>query len=224
MIALNFTLFTDADYQQFPAAISGVNANVVALSKRPKPHATIDGNTVYYVTREVPKFCEQVLEACRKARFFYVKGSLTPGMNLEVNQDKDTVRTFLQKLGFGQLLIESLEEAERLYRGGATPFELKSSMGHLRSFLENLFLEACSLAHKRLGGTRPSKWGEALMYLRFQNILTEKEELFTSQLYTLMSDTSVHPLVAGQEYARLMRNISIEIGLLLLTKLNKLGL
>jgi hypothetical protein len=34
----------------------------------------------------------------------------------------------------------------------------------------------------------------------------------------------VHRLVAEREYARLMRNMSIEYGLLLLTKLDKLGL
>jgi len=38
-----------------------------------------------------------------------------------------------------------------------------------------------------------------------------------------MSDTSVHPLIAESEYARLMRNMSIEYGLLLLTKLEKNG-
>lgn len=145
-------------------------------------------------------------------------------MNLEVNQDKSRVRTFLEKLGFAQLLIESLEEAERLYRTAATPFELKSGMGHLRSFLEQLHLQACALAHKKLGGCLPSTWGEALKYLRDQNILTVKEEQFASQFYALMSDTSVHPLVAEREYARLMRNMSIEYGLLLLTKLDKLGL
>jgi hypothetical protein len=36
-----------------------------------------------------------------------------------------------------------------------------------------------------------------------------------------MSDTAVHRLVAEREYARLMRNMSIEYGLLLLTKLDK---
>jgi len=36
-----------------------------------------------------------------------------------------------------------------------------------------------------------------------------------------LSDTGVHPLVAEREYARLMRNMSIEYGLLLLTKVDK---
>ncbi|MBZ5645759.1 MAG: hypothetical protein LAN37_00885 [Acidobacteriia bacterium] len=224
MIALNFTLFTDEEYQQLPTAIESIRTTVAGLSKGPKPSSTVESNTLFHVRKEIPELCDSILEGCRKARYLYVISSLLPGMNLEVNQDKSRVRTFLEKLGFAQLLIESLEEAERLYRTAATPFELKSGMGHLRSFLEQLHLQACALAHKKLGGCLPSTWGEALKYLRDQNILTVKEEQFASQFYALMSDTSVHPLVAEREYARLMRNMSIEYGLLLLTKLDKLGL
>jgi hypothetical protein len=70
----------------------------------------------------------------------------------------------------------------------------------------------------------PSKWGEALRYLLDNAVLTKQEELFASQLYTLVSDAGVHALIAETEYARLMRNMGIEYGLLLLTKLDKLGL
>lgn len=224
MILLNFTLFTDDEYAQLPRATASIQNSVRALQDRPKPSSTIESNIRYHVSQEVPELCESVLEKCRKARYLYVKGSLLAGMNLEVNQDKDRVRAFLEKLGFPQLLIQSLEEAERLYRTDATPFELKSSMAHLRSFLEQLHIHATSAAYKRFGGAQPSKWGEALLYLRSNNILTLKEEQFAAQFYALMSDTSVHPLVAEREYARLMRNMSIEYGLLLLTKLDKLGL
>jgi hypothetical protein len=224
MITLNFTLFTDEEYAQLPTAIASVRQIMADLEKRPKLSSTLESNTVFHISKEIPELCDSISEVCRKARYLYVKGSLLPGMNLEVNQDKSRVRTFLEKLGFTQLLIESLDEAERLYRTAATPFELKSSMGHLRSFLEQLHLQACAAAHKKLGGSQPSKWGEALQYLRDHDVLTVKEEQFAAQLYALMSDTSVHPLVAEREYARLMRNISIEYGLLLLTKLDKLGL
>ena len=225
MIALNFTVFTDEEYVQLPTAIDSVRQTIPDLQRRPRPTSPIDSNTVYHVCGEIPQLCDSVTEECRKARYLYVKGSLLPGMNLEVNQDKNRVRTFLEKLGFPQLLIGSLDEAERLYRTAATPFELKSSMGHLRSFLENLHLQACAAAYKKFGGSSlPSKWGESVLYLRVHDVLTLKEEQFATQFYTLMSDTAVHPLVAEREYARLMRNMSIEIGLLLLTKLDKLGL
>jgi hypothetical protein len=224
MVALNFTLFTDHEYTQFPKVIASISGTLGRLAKQPKPAVTKDANTIYHVLREIPPFCESLLELCRKAKFLYVKGSLMPGMNLEVNQDKNSVRTFLEKLGFTKVLIESLNEAEKLYRESATPFELKSSMGHLRSFLEGLHVQASSAAHKKFGGTLATKWGEALLYLRNHDILTLKEEQFAAQFYALMSDTAVHRLVAEREYARLMRNMSIEYGLLLLTKLDKLGL
>ena len=175
------------------------------------------------VCREVPGLCNAVLENCRVAQFLYVKSALSPGINLEIHQDKRVVGTFLEKLGFSRLLIQSMDEAEKLYRAGATPFDLKSCLGHLRSFIEVLHLDACTMAHATFGGTVPSKWGEALKFLRDNNVLTKQEELFAAQFYTLMSDTGVHPLIAEREYARLMRNISIEYGLLLLTKLEKLG-
>lgn len=224
MIALNFMLFTDEEYEQLPTAVAIIRRTIAEVENQAKPTSIFESNTMEDVLREVPQLCDSIAEECRKAQYLYVKGLLLPGMNLEVNQDKGRVRGFLEKLGFTQLLIQSLDEAERMYRTAATPFELKSSMGHLRSFLEQLHLEACALAHKKLGGCPPSKWGEALNYLRDGGILTLKEEQFTAQFYALMSDTGVHPLVAEREYARLMRNMSIEYGLLLLTKLDKLGL
>ena len=224
MITLNFTLFSDEEYAQLPNAIASVTQIIADLEKRPRPTSTIESNTIHHVRREVPELCDSVNEKCRKARYLYVKGSLLPGMNREVNQDKSTVRTFLERLGFTRLLIESLDEAERLYRTAATPFDQKSSMGHLRSFLEELHLQACTAAHKKFGGRLPTKWGEALRYLRDHNALTSTEEQFAASFYTLISDTGVHPLVAEREYARLMRNMSIEYGLLFLTKLDKLGL
>jgi len=224
MIALNFTVFTEQDYDQLPNAISGIEPRIEELRKQSRSSDTLKSNTIYHVVREVPVLCASVVEECRKATYFYVKGSLTPQMNLEVNQDKSRVQTFLEKLGFSQLLIQSLEEAERLYRTDSTPFDFKSSIGHLRSFLEQLHLQACALAHKKHGGTLATKWGESVLDLRNRGVLTLKEEQFVIQFYALMSDTAVHTLVAEREYARLMRNMSIEYGLLLLTKLDKMGL
>jgi hypothetical protein len=82
-------------------------------------------------------------------------------------------------------------------------------MVHLRSFLESL--QACAAVHKRYGGTLPTSWQSASLYLRVNNILSLKEEQIATALYTLISDAAVHPLVAEREYARLMRNISIEV-------------
>ncbi len=227
LIALNFTIFTPGEYTQLENEISSLSKAFTAFElewrKAPSTGPTLERNTRYHVIKELPELFASVAEECRRAKYMHVKTSLLPGLNFEVNQDKGAVISFLEKLGFTKELIESLNEAERLYRTAATPFDFKSSMGHLRSFLEVLHLQAGAAVQRKNGGTAPSKFGEAHEYLKTHGVLTTKEQQLVIQLYSLISDTSVHPLVAEQEYARLMRNMSIEYGLLLLTKLDKLG-
>jgi hypothetical protein len=64
---------------------------------------------------------------------------------------------------------------------------------------------------------------EAILFLKQQSGLTQKEEEMIGAFYTVVSDKAIHPLVAEREYARLMRNIAIECGLLLLSNLEKAG-
>ena len=159
MIALNFTLFTDEEYTQLRTAVESVKGTVPDFRTQARPGSSVESNTIHNVCREVPILCDSISEGCRKATFLYLKGSLLPGMNLEINQDKGTVRTFLQKLGFTELLIQSLDEAERLYRAASSPFDLKNSLGHLRNFLEQLHIQACAAAQKRFGGDFALKVG-----------------------------------------------------------------
>ncbi len=160
---------------------------------------------------------------CRKARYLYLKGSLLEGLNLEVNQDKVTVEQYIQRFRLSPSLIESLNEAERLYIHGTTPLEFKSSMGHLRSFLEKVNDEAMPALHAKFGGALPDKWSVGLTYLFQNGVLTKAEEKFVAGLYGFISDTGVHALVAEKEYLRLARNFVIEYALLFFRKVERLG-
>jgi hypothetical protein len=173
---------------------------------------------------EIIDATDNVREGCRKARYLYVKSFLLEGLNLEINRDKDVVQSYLRELGFTETLAQSLDEAERLYHEGGSAFSLKASMGHLRSFLENLHGDAFPGLHAKYGGTLPKSWGVGLVYLRDNQIFSSSEEKFAAGLYTLISDEAVHPLVAEREYARLFRNVVIEYALLFLRKIEKLGL
>jgi hypothetical protein len=144
-------------------------------------------------------------------------------LNLEANQDKIVVEEYIQRFGFPHTLVESLNEAERLYLHGTTPLEFKSSMGHLRSFLENVHGEVMPAVYARFGGQLPQKWGDGLAYLARNGFLSKAEEQFIASLYTLISDEGVHPLITEKEYARLARNFVIEYALLFLRKMEKLG-
>jgi len=58
------------------------------------------------------------------------------------------------------------------------------------------------------------------IYLRQQGYFTTQHEKFSTSLYTLPSDESVHLLTAEREYGRLMRNVVIEYGVMFLTVLD----
>ena len=96
----------------------------------------------------------------------------------------------MHKLGFSRVLTAALEETQRSYREATSAFEYKECISHFRSFLEDLHKKACVLVHAKRGGT---------------------------SLYRLISDMGVHPLAAEREYARLMRNMNIEYGLMFRT-------
>jgi len=51
----------------------------------------------------------------------------------------------------------------------------------------------------------------------------KQHESFVTALYTLMSDDGVHALGTEREYARLLRNMVIEYGVMFLTMLDKKG-
>ena len=112
---------------------------------------------------------------------------------------------------------QSLNVAEQNYRGESDGFELKTCLGHLRSFLEQLHIQACiPIAVSISDPAPPEKWGKATAYLRTNGILSQMEEAFVTSLYTLVSDEAIHPSVAQREYARIRRNMIIEYGLLFL--------
>jgi len=158
---------------------------------------------------------------CRKATFLRLKTARSSEVNVEIQGDRQRVYGFLEKLQFSSILLAALEQAERSYREASTAFEYKECTSHLRSFLEGLHKEACILVQERRGGALPTTWGKVIAYLEQEKVITKSEEQFVTSLYRLVSDMGVHPLVAEREYARLMRNMNIEYGLLFLTRMDK---
>lgn len=233
-IALNFNLFSDAELEQLGSALSNLRTRTVRKTERfigpARPHGQPRPRNPEYSARvatyagEIAQICNGIIQQCKQARYWYLKGALQQNANLEVNFDKTRVEGFLRNLNFSGPLLEALNAADQYFRDSATPFELKNSLAHLRSFLEGLHEQACRPLAATGGNPLPKKWGKTTEMLRNTGVLSRQEEVFVTSLYTLISDEGVHPLIAEREYARLLRNVVIEYGLMFLTKLEKAGL
>ncbi|HVS90125.1 MAG TPA: hypothetical protein VHF01_18135 [Candidatus Acidoferrum sp.] len=230
MIALNYTIFTNSEYETVSLIMRVISSREAAKAEDYRKGNVHDGRLAGLglvsgrgLCAEVQASSNAIAEQCRKARYLYVRGSLLEGFNLEVNQDKTAVEEYIQRYGFPHTLVESLNEAERFYLHGTTALDLKSSMGHLRSFLENVHSEAMPALQAKFGGILPDKWASGLAYLVENNVLSKAEEKLISGLYGIISNEGVHPLVAERDYVRLARNFVIEYALLLFRKVDKLG-
>jgi len=221
MIALDFTLLSDSEYGTLSEVVRSFLPAIQALNQQGHVSDTEESNTRFHLVRELPPLCNSITEMCRKAVFVRLRTGRTGDANTEIQGDREQVNGFLRKLGFSGVLVAALEQTERSYREASNAFEYKECMSHLRSFLEDLHKEACVLVHARRGGVLPVTWGKAIAYLATENVITKTEEEFVTSLYRLVSDMGVHPLVAEREYARLMRNMNIEYGLLFLTRMDK---
>jgi hypothetical protein len=233
MITLNFNVFTDAELAAMPEALKPVREMADAQtwqSRRPRGvHGQTETNPRYKEGfrsegAEIVRGIDAFLVQCQEARYWYVKGVLLQARNPEIEGDKTQVISYLERLGFTDNMRQSLNVAEQNYRGESDGFELKTCLGHLRSFLEQLHIQACiPIAVSISDPAPPEKWGKATAYLRTNGILSQMEEAFVTSLYTLVSDEAIHPSVAQREYARIRRNMIIEYGLLFLSVLDKRG-
>jgi hypothetical protein len=118
-------------------------------------------------------------------------------------------------------MIGALNEAEKNYKVDASVFELKNYSIHLRSFLEYLHRKLAQAIAASCGEFVRDRWGEATDYLCKKGLFSKQHENFVTSLYTLISDESVHPLGAAQEYARLLRNMVIEYGAMFMSMMDE---
>jgi hypothetical protein len=149
MIAFNFVIFSDEDYEQLSLCV--VKFRETAVQRYPKPRSGPFRNAseasrfaderAFF--QEIVDSTQRVGEKCREARYLYLKASLLENLNLEINQDKEAVQRYLRSLGFRKELARSLDEATRLYEEGGDEFSLKASMGHIRSSLRICIRTRC---------------------------------------------------------------------------------
>jgi hypothetical protein len=226
-IALNFDVFTDSELQKIPEWLAQLRT-MAELQTWSSKHqgGKVETNPHYRQgwqteAEEIVKSVDGITAECRQARYFYLKGALhQPTVNLEVESDKAEVEDYLKKLGFRDDMIKALDAAERDYRADATGFELKNVMGQLRSVLEFIYRDAATAIAAQEGDAAPANWNNSLMYLLKKKFITEPQDKLVRGLYAVLSDEGAHPILAKAEFARLARNMVIEMSLMFLTVLD----
>jgi hypothetical protein len=231
MIALNFNIFSEAEYNLFPAWFGGIRhvADLQTHKARGDRGGKMVENPHYKPGRErigeqIVKSVDNLFGEMRQAEYYYLKGALLQIPNLEIDNDRVKIHSFIDTLGFDPLLSAALKKADDIYNGSPDAFDLKSCIGHIRSFIEHLHIQAGMAIAKSVNKTVLDVWDPVMTFLKNDGFLTIQQDKFARGLYMLLSDEGVHPLIAEREFARLLRNMSIEYGLMFLTMFEKKGI
>ncbi len=190
----------------------------------PKIHiGTNSRETVDSVVSQI----KNIIESIQLLKLNILKSKLA-GVNVEINQDKETLKNKIDEFGFNPDLNACLDKFDKEYASAVDEFDFKSCIAHVRSFTEQLVK---SIALNICGNTAIDpheaidKIGRARNYLRDSrvNFLSKKQDDFLGAFYAFLSDDQVgaHSLGSNREHARIMRNMAVEQGLFLIKLLEK---
>jgi len=178
-----------------------------------------------------PQFAEDlevVPKAVERIKYVRLKSDLQGGANLQINEDKEELTKGLSFHGFSPGLSNLLEAAETEYRKRGTDFSFKKCAGLNRDFLENLLGELAAKA--ALLCTPPQRPPEASakavdvrLFLERSGFYSRKLGKLVEGLYGFISEEGTHQPECGSDVARIARNMNIEVGLLLIRRLNGLA-
>jgi hypothetical protein len=193
IIALNFTIFSEVEVETLPEQLAIMRrvafqqtywANSTSRGDPPVANPDSIGG-LEHEGRQITESIDAIAAQCKQARYFYLKGALQETINLEVESDKTKVIGFLDSLGFDPLLTASLAKAESLYSSSSDAFDLKSCLGHIRSFYEHLNIDAGLALAENLGMTVVDDWDPALTFLKNRSFLSPQQDKFARGLYGL---------------------------------------
>jgi hypothetical protein len=230
MVALNFNIFSEAEYSFFPAWLGGIRqvADLQTYTARRDRGGKMVENLQYKPGREriggaIVKSVDNLFKQVRQAEYYYLKGALQQIPHLEIDNDKVKVRSFIDTLGFDPLLIATLKKADDIYHGNPDAFDLKNCVSLMRTFVEHLHIQAGVAIAKGANKAVLNSWDPVMTFLKNDGFLTMQQDKFARGLHALLSEHGVHPLIAEREFARLLRNMSIEYALMFLTMFEKKG-
>lgn len=173
--------------------------------------------------------CEQLLDNIQK-RIYRIKenrlSNFLEGVNFEINQDETQLQNIISEFGFNKKLNETISKINEKLYNAKDPFDFKNCIDLIRALLNELCKSiALEIQNKRqIQPTIPiDSMGTAEQYFRDNrvNFLTQTELEFIVKYNAFISGAGVHALQSEREYARISRNLVIELGLFLVEKLKK---
>jgi len=206
-------------------AINGVELNEPIKPTKPKLPRGSYFKAEYADIQKCGKILEDIVAKVKLFKLDILEKEYE-GINLEINQDQESLKATIKEFGFNPVLNDSLDKITTQLNNAKDDFDFKSCIDLVRVFLNKLCI-SIGLTIEEVTGHKHSEvikeMGQALTYFNDKRIkfLAESEHKFLITFNGFISDKGVHSLKSQKEYARIARNFVVEFGLFLVRRLQK---
>jgi len=147
------------------------------------------------------------------------------GINLEILDDHKKVIEKMERFGFDASLGEFLIKAESYcWDTSKDKFDWSAIIGSLREFSRNFVDNVAERIKEKTKEDFPKELptpiGNKRLYIKKHLSLEDEDKLYDS-IVDIINSKGSHKLITEKEYFRLVKNMIIEISMIILTKLEK---
>ena len=168
---------------------------------------------------------QKVIDRITLLLYEHTKKVLGLKTNFEINYDREKVKEKINEFNFDPNLAIALDEIDEYYhRKALNEFEYSMAIAPLREFFNTLIENICKKIYEKTKEKYPTSENTKIANLRVYmktHLELQKEHQLINKLIDMINYTGSHSLISEREYFRLTKNVSIEMALLLLTKLNR---
>jgi len=168
--------------------------------------------------------CFNLLEKTNAAKLKILEDTLGD-VNPEINYDRDKILSLWDQIFKSPEIPSVINEIEQYFKEGEfTESKFATCIGRVRVLLVDVIRKIASdLSARKSDNKIEGKSDEHRVfdYLRAEKFVDDDQWNLIRALYGMCSDSGAHALIAPKEYARLTKNITYEMILMLLTQFNK---
>jgi len=223
-LAMESHLFADSELDKLTMLQSSIQHQLTAPLKA-------GGMLVGYASRAdlahtLRPTVERIGNRINRVRYLRLRKDLLEGPNPEINADREVLASRMQHLGFRQEILVALNEVDRKLQFATTSLDFKGCMDLLRTVYEEIVEDAARTVAGATSSPLPASkkdfqpWNQLLVTT---NALTEDEAALSQKLYNYLSNAGAHRLGSAPEQVRVSRNMVIELGLLIVGRVQVQG-
>jgi len=224
-LALEPELFTDADIRQLELATDGL-LTTIPIKKLPTGYQYFAGGTIPEPDPALFVELHAFKETVARLRYLRLRDQLLAGENPEVNTDREVLVSRMEALGFPGEVVAVLREVERKLNAAGAPIVFKECLDLLRSVFEHIVVQSAIAVAAMKGDTPPTggPFQPHKQFLRNSGVLASDNEADLFQkFYNYLSMQGAHALGSAPEQARVAKNMTVELSLMLVGRIQSLA-